>query len=750
MQVTLFPVKQGRQLFRSAAKLAETFPAKVFLSVVLLLFFFLDHWTGSWELSAQIREKATERTGETSTETSTGTSTETSVERVAGRAADGDFLYYYRLGEKAANSDNYRTAIQYYRQALERKPRHIASHLKIAQAYIAVESFSKAEAHYRQLSAWDSNNWPARIGLAMTYIAAGRLQQARPILLGLYKEKPADLQVNYGLGLLALRSERLQQAQLYFQRVIRRKPSHFSALAGLAEVELSQGHFSQAKDYLRQARLRDADNAAIYLLEGQLYLRQALLEKGRKGRDELLERAKSFLQAAMRETPRSRTIQRQLIYLDLYRGDLQGGMKQTLSLLKSDPQDREWNYLMAYLQLQQLNPALRISQEEAKAKRASQSEKIDFRKISDHLQKVLQKEPQDSLARMALEEALLSANQSPESAPRRQLADHHYRQALAFRKRYRRQLSNIHLRRSLLLNRFHKPALKARLEYFRRQGDYEGFLSLLLQLRKMEPQNASLHYRLEKSLQRRWQYIAYRENLFNPTFSTEQATFQRTPLRLFIFDFRPENLFPRYPDGGRLLANALTFVLDRPAPLTAGSVGFRLRTLDRIAAQSKESWREPWGTHYNSAAVSHLAALEGEKNSSDYVLSGSYRTFPSGRLELQVTLIDKVTAVQKQSIRLSSDGPNALVNLVAQAADSVSAQFSPRGQIVKIDSEKIYINLGRYDGVNSQARFRIAASSGEETILEAREVGAYLTRLTLPNFKLQDRVRVGHQVELLR
>ena len=623
-------------------------------------------------------------------------------------------VYYYRQAQEAYKIKNYRKAIDLYRRALESNPRHAASYMGAAKSYSLLGIYGQAEKSYRSVLEYLPRHHRARTGLAQVLIKTGKMQQAYRLLSAVQKEEAADTENNYTLGIWHLRKGNTPQARRYFQRTLDLDPSHVAALIQTAQLLIILKRPAQAKLYIERASAVDPAYPGLYQTRGHLNLSLALSKSEPQSRLDLMENAyKSFL-TAKKLAPQDMNINRQLLYLDIYRNHFDKAahlLKELRAELREDPR---LYYLAALLKLQ-----------------SGKKDQKAIRTAIQYLTQALRLDPKNSYIRNTLENIILDHKYLYGAAAlAKTLAAYHLKEAKYQRSKYRRDRMHIHLNRVLHLDPLSSASLKIHIEVLKESKDYEGLLFVYQQLLKQLPNDPKLRYRLDRAWQKRNQNIAYREKLFNPLLSTQKASFQRTPKRIFVFSIKSQDFLAEYPDLSEQIGRALNMEFNKAGPLQGLKESTRSGVLQYIQSiESGNYSNNAWGVAYQSQYINHVhEALRG-KEGIHYFVSGAYRSTPSGIISAEMQLRESNTGTSIAQFRIKTRAHNSILDLAHRSREAILKHIPIEGEVIKVKGKNLFINLGFYDGIRAKSRFSLPLLSPKKSVFQTEEVGAYVSRV---------------------
>ncbi len=622
-------------------------------------------------------------------------------------------LQFVREGESALGRRRYQEAVYLFHQAIQRNQRSAAAHLGAARSYLALSQTGRAAEHYRKVLELDDENLDARVGLARTHSLAGNFAAAEKLLKEVRAKDPGNVANNHAFGVFYYLRGNYRLAEGYFQRAIRVQPTHVGSLVGLALTTADQERLDLAEDYLRRARQIDQNDPRIYAAQAHMELRRAFSVSDEEERGEHLDLAHAALLKAEKLAPDDRDVQGRLIRIDLYRNRSEAALRRANALedVRADP---DLLYMIAALRLRSGGSSVRDG-------------------VRD-LQRALAIDPGNSLTRFSLEEAVIHHARlfPPAGSLRRELARYHYDRARYYRSRNRRDVMNTHLRRSLELYPYHQGVLRIQLEDYRRAGDYENFLRILQRLRGLHPNDARLHNRLERALREKNEALPYRENLLFDEATGGAGTYRRTPVRVLVFDIRPEDQFPLHPDGADRVAQGLMFELDRPGPVRSVSSEFRTRVLSDIrqSGAAADNGRYAYGIYYSPRFAREIGEQEKRSRTKvDYIVSGSYRITQGGEgIRISYSVTEKNTASPIDRFTVEGRGRDAIYHANNAAAVRLRARLAPHGKIIKVKPGSIYVNLGAIDGIKKGQRLTVSRLGAPRGRLRVVETATYIAR----------------------
>lgn len=634
-------------------------------------------------------------------------------------AAEKNALFYNREGQKKQKAADYRSAIHYYRLALERNPDFRASLMGLAGSYFALGRYPEARDNYRRLLSLDKNNLDASIGLGRTFAYLGDFARSEQLLAAVAAKDPGNVENNFARGEMNHLRGRARLAVSYYNQVIRRNPAHFPSLLGLAVLYGERGDFSQAEDYLERSRRVNPVSYRYHLARGEILLLRAGRIEDSEERREMIEDAHASLSTALQLSPQNSLIENRLVFLDLYRGQTDESLRRARELGgRAGSEEPGLNYLIGSLMRRQNRPA---------------------REYFPYLERALEQDPNNSLVRFSVEEALLDNSREfmPLSALRRKFGAYQYGRARYYRARNRRDLMEVFLDRTLLVDPRHRAALDNQLEDYRRRGDYEMFLNTLVRLRNLNPGEERLQFRLEQALRQKNKALPYREELYLvPPTGAGRATYRRTPTEVFVFDFRPEDPFLKYPDAPALFARALNFHLDRAGRVAPFPDERRAKVLDSIRRLGGDAAASP-GVYYRPEYIAQVEEFENPARRARFVISGSFRLLEGG-MRVSCEVIEKSSSRRVDRFSYVARGRDAIHELSNRIAARLRSTLPLTGRVVKVKPGAVFVNLGEVDGVKRDQVLKISRNGRDLGAVKLVEISSYVSRAVPVNSDWND------------
>ncbi len=624
------------------------------------------------------------------------------------RPQEKNALFYFNQGQSLLEKKDYRSAVFSFRTALERNPRFSRAALGAARCYFFLGDMERSRENYEVVLRLENKNIEAMTGLARVLVRSGRVDRALEYLKEVSSVDPGNTENNFAFGEMYLLTGRRNLALSYFEKVIRNSPAHIPSLLGLARLSAENGRFDDADRYVRKARQIDPIRADVHSAAGQIHLSQALLSNDENEKISHLDLAYDAFRTVLQLDPQNLDAEKRIIWISLYRNHIDECIHSVESMLARYPDNAQFNYFMGNL---------------VRLRSPAQSRNgIGF------MRKAVQLDSSDSFARFGLEESLRDfSGDASLSSLRGELANYHLARMRYYASINRADHVVTHLNRSIAIDSDNQNTLRQLMDLDRRNGNYESFMKNLLKLRRLNPDDARLRNLLEYALREKNKSLPYRENLLSPEVSPQDATFQRTPTRIFIYDFRPSDPFPYNPDSPGLIASALAFQLRITGRIKPVTDEFNSAVRRSIRRSNSSSSLYSYGVYYTAENISLLEDQENNVNQSAYVIHGSFQSGPTG-YTINYEAMEKNSGRRVDIFSLSASGTDAIYELSIRAAARLTQMLPYGGKIIKIRPGEIFINLGRIDSVQRGDKLIVSRLNNETPVLRVEEVSMYVSR----------------------
>lgn len=197
------------------------------------------------------------------------------------------------LVESAKNAEkqgDYKGALQFYQQALEKKPNDKEILLGMAEANRRMGQYDQAGPLYDQLLQQDPQNIAAKEGKGLLLISKGDFETPTTLFNDVLKADPKRWKTLNALGILFTTRNLYPEAQTYFKEALKYNPDSVSVLNNLGLSQALERNYDASLATLTRAstiatagsyeRKRvDLNMAAIYAISGRLDEAKTVAEK---------------------------------------------------------------------------------------------------------------------------------------------------------------------------------------------------------------------------------------------------------------------------------------------------------------------------------------------------------------------------------------------------------------------------------------------------------------------------------------
>ncbi|HBS05247.1 MAG TPA: hypothetical protein DEA96_09795, partial [Leptospiraceae bacterium] len=490
----------------------------------------------------------------------------------------------------------------------------------------------------------------------------------------------------------------------------------------MAILETRAGRIEAGKAYLEKATAVDPAHRSLSITRGIVLSLQADAARDEETRLALKDEAADAFRTALRDNPGMALLQR-IIELDIERGY---------------PEDAQ-QYLEQAREIGSSTELKRIAANLSQALYQKTGNTDYLEKTIDELESLCESAPDDVLACYRLE--MLGMEHTGTTRLRNFLTGRHMQMARNYEKELRYGLMVSHLRQAMRLSPGNAEVEKLLLDVHRANGDFQSYLDTLVALRDQNPEEPLWQYRLERALQSRENYLSYREDLLD--YQIRESTHRPSVVLVMDFEARDSDHW----NGEQIISRSLEDSINEHGKLLAADYEVRRklrdfyesrRALDEMGIQDRiRSDYRP--LLFNAAYFEFLDELDRKSDSRNrirYILSGSYSA-RAGHIEIEYVLSDRFTGNEIYRGKAIASGQDALYRASYQISREIVRRTPVRGEIVKIDDDRIYIHAGSSDGVkkdqvflldsNPDRAFRVVELDTSFSALKAEQSGSLLS-----------------------
>lgn len=623
----------------------------------------------------------------------------------------------YEQAIRMEKTRQFRSAIRFHMQILEINSGYTPSIYGLARDFYNLGELQQSEKYY-ELALEQNGKDPVYLtGLGRIRTLQGDTEKAFEILQRAIAIDPSLPDANYALALYYEVTGYPRVAMGYYKKTLSLDGDHVDAMLSMALLLAGEKRFAEASEMASRARLVDSLNPMVYGVMGDMDYRRALDESGEEKALEYMESAGDHYKRAEQLVEDPVFYKEKIVRLELFRNRPDRALALAYDLLEHPMNEQNRSRILkltGYLELRGDVPATGNDEEALNS----------LKKGKNLLHRALSITPDDSILRYELEELHRDErlNDSLSVAQKQKLFEYHSDLTRYFQKRGMRERMNYHLRLALSLMESDEELIKIRMEEERRLDDHEGFLKDLRKLAGLNPTDSSLRFRLSRAIRNSRKSIPYRENLLYR--DTDRPDFVRTPTPLMIFDFSPESSSPMNPDGGRMIAEALSFHMGYAGRIAPIQSTHRNSLLIYLKKNRPTSLLYRYGMPYDSRYADVIMENLSHYYYNLYIVYGSYRQSRMG-LRSTIHVLDAASSREITSFTLFSKEKDALHEMAHRVTERLAGILPYEGSIIKSYPGGIFMNLGTVDDVHKGDRFR--SENGVDFVVE--EESSYVSRI---------------------
>lgn len=193
---------------------------------------------------------------------------------------------YLDEADKKAEEGNIRDAVKNYKKSVELYENNEKAWIKLAGAYLRLESFDEAESTFLRVLEINKYSMEAYISLADIYEqrhdyeqTIGVLKQALGIAQLLKASPQSQSRLNFFIGEFELRLKRLSGAEQAFSKAIELDQENAELRSDIGDAYAEKGYLEESEKYYTDALDIDPNLAHVYNRLGIAYRKQEKYEK---------------------------------------------------------------------------------------------------------------------------------------------------------------------------------------------------------------------------------------------------------------------------------------------------------------------------------------------------------------------------------------------------------------------------------------------------------------------------------------
>lgn len=563
-------------------------------------------------------------------------------------------ISYNAKGWEYLNKGNSLKAILNFKQALKQNSRYNEAIIGLAQSYLHTEAYEEALKLFDSSLKIDGNNSSALVGMGFSLTGLGNYNEALRHFEDALKKSGENTEAHYGIADIYFKMGKHLWAKRKINAILRINPYHYNSLMLLARIKSGEKRFDEAKSLVEKAIDAQPDNNTGYTRIGELYLDE-YLTTGNEGH--LSDAINEFNKAIARD-PGDFSANTYMGYISMLKKEYQ----TAIQYFEKNNELYGSNIIPLY--------NLSIAHDATN----------DIDKSMMYFTKALKKFRYDSVLRARFDDFLIARDIKSGNPLRVDAANEYLTIA---RNRMKNNLTDqaiLYLRRSIMLNPLMRDSREYLRDYYHANNYYTMYLQELKDLLRLYPEHG------------------YQEMLTTAVYKSRKKLFSRLgysdepPVRdvpnVLVLDFNPVGALSPHMDSGRVIANYISFAMQQFG---------RLRPVG-IGARSDISEINTGGIDYVERILERIHEKKDYRDTVDYIVYGNSLE-NSNHISVRFNILDNKTGIIIGEFELSESGHESLPNLALRVARRLYDHIPYRGRILKVEDDRVVLNLGLYDGL---------------------------------------------------
>ncbi|MFA5060514.1 MAG: tetratricopeptide repeat protein [Candidatus Omnitrophota bacterium] len=171
----------------------------------------------------------------------------------------------YNLANAYTDMELYNEAVNLYRRAIKIDPKNSDVYLGLGVAYTALGNHQEAVSCYKKAIEVNPSNSNAYFNLAFSYETTGQIRDAIENYKKTTEIDPAHAEAYYNLGNLYVHLGMTETAVKNYEKAIEVSPEHLNALINLSIVYSQEGEFARSLEYCKRAMALGYEPEAEFL-----------------------------------------------------------------------------------------------------------------------------------------------------------------------------------------------------------------------------------------------------------------------------------------------------------------------------------------------------------------------------------------------------------------------------------------------------------------------------------------------------
>ncbi len=603
----------------------------------------------------------------------------------------GSSLDDYRKGMKYLDLDktaSIQKSVLFFEKAIKKNRYYFKAYRGLGIAYYKIDEFYLAEKNLKKALTFNSSNLETNLYYARVLIALKKFKASKKHINLVLALRPRDTRALFIDSIYYYHIDRFDLALKKLEAVLSLRPTYFRAFIRKGIILEEMKRYAEAEKNFLKASLYNATSPLTHYYLANFYYNRGKVSKAIKSVAISLRIDPDFIKSVK--------INGRILYLQ--KKWIQAA--NTYNFLQSKyPYNHIYSYILGMIY-----------------SKLNERDKSYFSKAVESFQRGLKLKYNDEVVRYAFEEFLI-ANAPIKSKLRKEMSKYHIKIANSFSESNLYYRAEVAYRRAIRIYPVSIVARKKNALLQRRLKRWEQFYRDLKIIRSLDLGNVSLADKLvfyKKVVNR---LLSRKEGI--KQFSIEQSIPKIVVFNLFSLYNKRHLYFDIKESYGAIFRDALQ-------PLKS----IRLIRLDNSNPKSV-----------------HDARKIAKANGADYFIHASYIK-SIGFTIFEVFLRDSSSGRVVWKKRFSRRGNRRLFNLATALGEALKKDIPLIGRLVRMNGDKVVINLGKTQGVKPGDIFNIALSPQfRDRYLRAfGKVGNFKTSGKIKILRVDERIATGEVI----
>ncbi|MDX1960825.1 MAG: tetratricopeptide repeat protein [Leptospiraceae bacterium] len=628
---------------------------------------------------------------------------------------------YLKLADASYKEKHYRQALSYYRSAMHLNPDSSKSILGFAKSSLALGSLEDAKLSFLKILDKDKKNKDAISGLGEIYSLEGKFEESLSILEEGLRDEPYNPTLLITRATVYLRMGKNEIALRRLEEAKSKVNSNYEYNLLLARAYTANKKYKQANEIITTLINEYPENPESFLEKAKLNFELASKETNDETLVELMNDSFYRLETALKLDRENVTAKRLMIKNYIWLDQMEEALRLCEELLINFPSDTTLLYYHAFL--------------------SSRLNKDD--KAADSYSQLLKLEDLNAIARYAAYRFAVS-KLSEKHSLRLYLGRNRLEQYKKFIDEYAYSIANfqLHLAKDLIPE--NRELKKVLIDHYYKFGNRRELLKMLLKYRIDDPDDIKINNRLEAVLKGIKDSLTYKEGLMDGEGKLISGI--RNQSEIFLFDLKPMNFLPDYPNASIQLTHAIKYSISLKSSLKVLEPDDE-KKVRKALSSGKPDEKYTNAIYFNPNVLNKLNLGRKSEDMIRYIGYGEFQ-IEKGEIKVNFNLYDRITGRIIENSLFSVSGRNSVGIIATRIAEVVTKKLPIVGKIIKLKSDSAIINLGFRDGIKKGNVFTIESESKEFGDIEIVETDEYISKgvINFPHWK--ETVGTGFKVKL--